>query len=128
MSGKRTHNGNSWTDARFRSFIVSILRAGTRRWGPKYDALKEAATEKKINKKTKRLAQHYKCNACKKDFPRTGVEVDHILPVVEGEFVDWNTYIERLFCEGENLQVLCVPCHKKKTLKEKHASKRSART
>lgn len=121
-------NNGKWTDARFRAFIVSCLRAGTRRWPPKYDAVKAAETTKKINKKTKRLAQHYKCNGCNKEFTRKDIEVDHISPVVLDEFIDWNTYIERLFCEQENLQVLCKPCHKKKSLKENNAGKKRTRT
>lgn len=43
--------------------------------------------------------------------------VDHIKPV--GKFKDWNTYIENLFCEEENLQLLCKECHDKKTKKER---------
>jgi len=110
-----------WTPARRKAFIVSVLRSGTRRWPPKYETLNEAKTEKKINALTGRLAQHYKCKKCRKDFPAKMVQVDHIKPVVlPGEgFVDWNTFIERLFCDKGNLQVLCLGCHEKKTKKEK---------
>jgi hypothetical protein len=36
---------------------------------------------------------------------------DHILPVIEPKrgFIDWNTYIERLF--NGKLQALCGKCH-----------------
>ena len=110
-----------WTDARKHAFIVSVLRAGTRRWPPKYETLAEAKTVKKINQKTGRQAQHYACAKCKKDFPQKEVDVDHKTPVVDPStgFVDWNTYIERMFCPKKNFQVLCKPCHKAKTLKEK---------
>ena len=82
--------------------------------------LKAAATTKKKNKKTNRLAQHYKCNACNKDFPASSVQVDHIDPVVNPQqgFQDWDTYIERLYINSDGLQVLCKSCHKKKTTKE----------
>jgi hypothetical protein len=33
-------------------------------------------------------------------------------------------FVERLFCEQDNLQVLCVSCHDKKTLKEKQLKKK----
>lgn len=109
-----------WTPARKHSFIVSVLRAGTRRWPPKYECLNEAKTKKKINKLTGRLAQHFKCAKCKKEFPASQVSVDHIRPVVGPEgFQSWDEYIENMFCEREGLQVLCVTDHKKKTLKEK---------
>ena len=109
-----------WSDARRHSFVVSTLRAGTRRYPPKWECLAAAKTTKKKNKKTGRLAQHYKCNACKKEFIATDVQVDHIKPVVSKEgFSTWDMYIENLFCSIDNLQVLCSNCHSKKTLKEK---------
>lgn len=110
-----------WTPARHKAFIISVLRSGTRRYPPKYECLNAAKTEKKKNKKTGRLAQHYLCAMCKEEFPLTQVEVDHIKPVVDPikGFKDWNTYIKRLYCKIENFQVLCVPCHKEKSLTER---------
>jgi 5-methylcytosine-specific restriction endonuclease McrA len=108
-----------WSKARKHSYIVSVLRAGTRRWPEKYETLNEAKTEKKINKKTGRLAQHYACAACNKEFAATGVQVDHIQPVISKEgFTTWDSFIENLFCSKENLQVLCTTCHDLKTKKE----------
>lgn len=57
----------------------------------------------------KRKAVRYKCAECGGLFMRTAVAVDHIMPVVcliEG-FIDFNTFIARLFCDKKNLQVLC---------------------
>lgn len=110
-----------WNETRIRNFIISLLRAGSRKWPPKSATLNSAKTEKKVNSKTGRMAQHYRCSSCKKEFARTSVEVDHLVPVVDPAmgFVDWNTYIPRLFCDENNLQVLCVQCHTKKSNKEK---------
>lgn len=112
---------SSWTEARRRSFIISVLRSGTRRFPPKYECLNAAKTEKKKNKKTGRLAQHYKCNSCQKEYVATEIQVDHIEPIVDPKtgFTSWDSFIERLFCPIDNLQCLCLGCHKKKTLKEK---------
>ena len=109
-----------WTEGRKRSFIVSVLRAGSRRWPPKYNTLNSAKTEKKKNVKTGRLAQHYKCTQCKKEYTSKDIQVDHIAPVVDPQvgFVSWDVFIERLFCDETNLQVLCTTCHNKKTKKE----------
>lgn len=109
-----------WTKARKHSFIVSVLRSGTRRYPPKFETLNEAKTEKKKNIKTGRLAQHFKCTICEEDFPATQVQVDHKSPVVDPQkgFVNWDTYIKRLYCKKENLQVVCKPCHKIKTKEE----------
>lgn len=118
---------NKWTRGRFYGFIRAALRNATRRWPPKYDTLNEAKTKKKVNPKTKRIAQHYKCANCKKDFPQKQVQVDHISPVVIDNFVSWDEFIENLFCDSDNLQVLCITCHKKKS-KEENESRKNSRT
>lgn len=43
--------------------------------------------------------------------------MDHIDPVIDIDigFVDWNTYIERLFVGVEGWQLLCTGCHQLKT-------------
>jgi 5-methylcytosine-specific restriction endonuclease McrA len=119
----------AWTEARKHGFIVAVLRAGTRRWPPKYEALNEAKTEKKINEKTKRLAQHYLCAMCENEFTSKDIQVDHIEPVVNPKtgFTSWNDYIPRLFCERSNLQVLCTDCHKTKTKEEKNEAGRKSK-
>lgn len=124
----KQRNGGRWTEARYRSFVTSTLRAGSRKWPPKYETLNAAKTEKKINKKTGRLAQHYLCAECQQEFPAKEIQVDHIKPVVDPKkgFETWDKYIERMFCEEENLQVLCSSCHKSKTNKEKETSKKYA--
>lgn len=117
---------SSWTPGRLQAWVIAGLRSLSRKYPPRFETLHEAKTEKKINVKTGRLAQHYECNECKEDFPATEVQVDHIRDVIDPEtgFVDFNTYIERLFCEKNNLQVLCKPCH---GLKTKSAGKVRAR-
>ncbi len=120
MTDKK-RNGGEWTEARFKSFVTSALRAASRRWPPKYKALKEAFAGKQVNAKTGKLAMHYKCAECKKLYVATDVQVDHIKPVVDPKkgFVSWDSFIDRMFCEIENLQVMCKPCHKIKTDQEK---------
>ena len=112
---------SSWTGGRLRTFITSTLRGGFRKYPPKYETLKAASVGKKINAKTNRMAEHFTCNMCKGEFPAKEVQVDHVEPVVcpFTGFVDWNTFINRLFCDGGNLQVLCSPCHDIKTAEER---------
>ncbi len=126
MVDNKKRNGGEWTDSRFRSFVTSALRAASRRWPPKYKALKEAFVGRKTNKKTGKLAMHYKCAKCKKHFVAADVQVDHVLPVVDPKvgFVSWDDFINRIFCEIENLQVMCKPCHKVKTELEKAERKK----
>jgi len=63
----------------------------------------------------------YKCAKCEKTHRRKHIQVDHKTPV--GRFVNFDTYIERLFCPATELQVLCEGCHKTKTKKDKKAMK-----
>ena len=110
-----------WTEGRFRAFITSTLRGGFRKYPPKYEVLKEALWGKKLNSKTGRQCIHYTCASCKLEYPAKEVNVDHINPVVcpkEG-FIDWDTFVKRLFCSKDNLQVLCSKCHTKKTKQER---------
>lgn len=62
----------------------------------------------------------YTCSKCTTVWPRKQVHVDHIKPVIDPKkgFVDWNTYIDRLFVKMVDLQVLCTNCHHEKSLKE----------
>lgn len=117
-----------WTEGRWRAFVVSALRSASRRYPPKYNTLNASKTEKKVNEKTGRIAQHYQCAKCKCEFTSKDVEVDHIKPVIDPKkgFKSWDEYINRLFCTEDNLQVLCKPCHKIKTNKEKEITKKHA--
>lgn len=110
-----------WTQARLKNFIISALRSASNRYPPKYECLNAAKVGKKVNKATGRLAEHYKCAACKKHFVAKEIQVDHIEPVVNPltGFIDWNTFVARMFCPITNLQVLCKECHKVKSDKEK---------
>lgn len=124
IGGPKTRNGGTWTEARFRSFIRSQLRAATMRWGPIAQCLKAA-----------RVARgEYHCAGCGQNVPASikingrrtkNVHVDHIAPIVDPDigFVDYDTLIERMFCEADNLQVLCHECHSTKTDDEKARAK-----
>lgn len=118
-------NGGQWTEAKWRSFIVSLLRSGQRRWPPKQQAVKEAKAGKLINEATGRLAEHYKCVACGGLFPLKSVQADHIEPVIDPHvgFVSWDEYINRMYCEKDNYQILCKGCHSAKTAEERSIAK-----
>lgn len=140
------YNGGLWTKARYTSFVRSVLRGSFRRWPPKSAAIKSAFVDKRVNPKSGRLASHYLCAKCGGKFPASNIQVDHIKPIhttdgyvqgrassngisssLSGDVIDWNVYIDALFCEVKNLQVLCKPCHKIKTLKEtkkRHGTKK----
>lgn len=117
---KKPRNNGQWTEARFRQFITSVLRNGSRKWSPIHTTKKDA-----------RVARgKYKCNGCKKTVGVSrlvkgkrvnNVFVDHIKPVIDPDtgFTSWDDVIERLYCETDNLQLLCAKCHDKKTAEER---------
>lgn len=53
----------------------------------------------------------YRCAQCKQLFQSKNVQVDHIHPVINlwesEEETDYNTLVERIWCDVKNLQVLC---------------------
>lgn len=85
-----------------------------RREVPKYN---------KDGSRAKKDAVQYLCNVCSTYVGSTSVAVDHITPVVSvsSGFVDFGTFISRLFCDASNLQVICDPCHNEKTQTERIA-------
>jgi 5-methylcytosine-specific restriction endonuclease McrA len=107
-------------DKRLKQFIVWTLRKASYRWAPRYKALKNAQVGKDA----------YTCKECEKVFTRKGVQVDHIKPVVDPVlgFVTWDIYISRLFCSSEGYQILCKPCHKEKTGKEREVRREQRKT
>lgn len=118
------YNGGRWTKARYESFIKSVLRAGSRKWPPKYEVLNAAKRGKQINGATGRIAEHYECACCHSLFPAKSVAVDHIDSVVAlTGFTTWDDVIARLFCEADGLQVLCTNCHKIKSNQEREERK-----
>lgn len=110
-----------WTQGRYNSFIKSILRSGFRRWKPKYDTLAQAFVGRKVSKKTGKLGKHYRCAKCRKHHPSADVQVDHINPIVDPEIghESWDKVVYNMYCDSNNLQVLCKTCHAKKTKEER---------
>lgn len=119
-----SYNNGKWTEARFNSFIKSALRSASQRWPPKFTSLALAKRGKKINASSGRIAEHYECAECKGVFPATGIQVDHILPVINPAtgFISWDEVVKRMFCEVDGYQVVCKPCHSIKTNAEKRTA------
>lgn len=114
----KPRNNSTMTEAGFWSFIRSSLRRRTMVWKPIQECKKQAKrVYKGLNKRQK---FEYKCNVCKNYFPDKEVNIDHIKPagsLKSGK--DLQEFIERLFCEKENLQVLCSNCHNLKSINDK---------
>lgn len=93
-----------------RKFIIASVRRASYRWMPRYQAKKNAWIAR----------GQYKCASCEKIYGPKEISLDHIHPVVDPHkgFIDWNNYIERLFCDVDGYQVLCKMCHSVKSKRE----------
>ena len=101
-----------------RSPVVREVLMEGRREIPKYN---------KDGNRAKRDAVQYLCHVCGEWVGSTKVNVDHIDPVVDPNvcFVDWNTFIDRLWCDKSNLQRICLSCHNVKCNLEKELRKQT---
>lgn len=113
----RPYCGGQWTNARFFGFIRSSLRNASSRWAPAQACLKASEVGKRVNRRSGRIAMHYKCAGCGDELPRKEVQIDHIIEAgTLRSFEDLPEFTRRLFCERSGFQVLCsAKCHHTKT-------------
>lgn len=120
---EKSRCAGTMSEAMYWSFIRSALRQKSRWWKP-ISVCKEKARRayKGINKRQK---YEYQCKSCKGYFPDKEINVDHIHPVGTLKCAnDLPFFVENLFCEIDNLQVLCLNCHNDKTKKEAASRKK----
>lgn len=112
----RTHAGGTWTKSQYWSFIRSALRRAFSRYPVKFQVKNKA----RRTVKGKRHKYEYQCAKCEEWFKDKDVEVDHDPPCGSlKDYSDLPGFVERMFCEEDKLQVICKPCHKKKTAEER---------
>ena len=115
----RTRNAGTMTESAFWSFIRSALRQKSRWWKPITQC--KLSSRRPYKGPLKRQKFEYQCNKCKKWFPEKKINVDHIQPAGSLNCsADLPGFVERLFCEVDNLQVLCTHCHDIKTKNERN--------
>jgi 5-methylcytosine-specific restriction endonuclease McrA len=118
VTALKTRNAGTLTEAAFWSFIRSALRQKSRWWKPIAQA--KAKAKRAYKGPLKRQKFEYQCAECLQWFPDKKINVDHKIPAGTLRCAnDLPGFIERLFCEVDNLQVLCSQCHNKKTQHEK---------
>lgn len=125
-SGEKTRCDGQWTEAKFRSFIRSQLRSATIKWAP----------IQQVKKKANIRRGFYLCSDCGEEVTATVVDeekrarvnnviVDHVDPIIDPEvgFTNWDDLINRMFCNSDNLAVVCRSCHTTKTNEERALAK-----
>ena len=123
MKNPKTRCGGRWTEARFKSFIISALRGCFRKWDPKVQCVKNARIRR----------GWYRCECCKEEVPATlppkeggkrrikNIVADHIEPIVDpiDGFKGYDEWIRRGFVELSGFQALCHKCHQAKCKEER---------
>lgn len=112
-----TRNANTMTEAEYFSMILSALRQTTRFWKPTIAVLEKACRPSQST--NKRLKKEYQCNKCSHWFPKSNVQVDHIVPC--GGINSYERVVPwlKLAHVEQGFQVLCKPCHAVKTQEER---------
>ena len=112
----RTRAGGTWTEARYWQFIRSALRKATMFYPVKQQVKK--AYRKSVTGQRHKF--EYPCAHCGDWFMEKEISLDHITPAGSlKSYGDLAGFVERLFCEPKDLQILCHPCHTIKTNEEK---------
>lgn len=114
-----TRCGGTMTEAQWLAWIRSALRSRWLRWLPRAQALEAARVP--YNGPNKRRKYSYRCAICgKDDFSGSEVQVDHF-PRDAGSIKsidDIGNFCNNLFCEVDNLRVLCLEDHAIYTLSQ----------
>lgn len=119
-----------WSEVRYWTFIRSALRKAWSKYPNKFEALKAVKRKKPVSVEGRHKFE-YKCAECgcwkplnisqgKGKKKKTLMFVDHINPAGSLKtYEDCSTFIKGLFCDLDNLQILCKSCHDVKTALER---------
>ena len=117
----KPRNAGTMSESAFWSFIRSGLRQKSRFWKPITQC--KLAARRPYKGPNKRQKFEYECNVCGKWFPEKKINIDHIQPAGSLRCAnDLPGFVERLFCEIDNLQCICEKCHNVKTQNEKNGN------
>jgi len=115
----KVRNSKTMSESAFWSFIRSALRNKSRFWKPIQEC--KQLHKRKNQSSNRKLKFEYQCSECKTWLPEKEIDVDHIIPAGSlNKAEDLPQFVEKLFCEVVNLQLLCKKkCHLEKTARDK---------
>lgn len=110
---KNSKHTNLSIDEKKKKYYQSQFRAYKRLWSRDNLDRKKILDDSRV--RVDNGFNKWTCNSCKGFFAESEVEVDHIMPVNKSpnNIVDLIKSIE--LNESDNLQLLCIKCHKIKT-------------
>lgn len=106
-----TRAGGKWSESKFWSFIRSGLRRKFMMWPAQY-VVRKAACRPYVGD-NKRQQWEFQCQKCKKWVMGKETNVHHKIPCGTLTcYADLPGFVERLFCEPQDLELICKTCHK----------------
>lgn len=110
------------TKAEFFKYIRGTLRMGWKRYPLKIEYRNSMVVPNfegsgVTNPRVKKVGM---CEICQNWFPQSALETDHIKPC--GTIRDWETagtFLHNMFCDKDNLRLLCQICHGQITYAER---------
>jgi 5-methylcytosine-specific restriction endonuclease McrA len=110
----KTRCSGTWTEARYWGFIRSALRRAFTRYPVNYHVRNAAKRPYKGPNKLQK--NEFQCGVCKQWFIQKSTQVHHLVECGSlKSYSDLPGFVERLFCEADNLQVVCKRCHSRIT-------------
>ncbi len=98
------------------TWIKRYLEGLSYKWPPRKEARKRARRLSQLS--DKRVKYESQCAACKEWFRESQTHLDHIVPKGKYSRETFFVWLDRFLCKAEGFQVLCIPCHAKKTADE----------
>lgn len=97
-------------------WVKRHIEMASLKWPSRGKALRLASRISQLpDKRTKWERQ---CNHCKKWFKTKDIQLDHVIPKGNYSKETFFSWLDKLLCATNGFQVLCVPCHKKKSANE----------
>lgn len=100
------------------SWIKKVIERASVKWPARAQALKKASRISQLSDKRTKFERQ--CNHCKGWFKTSQIQLDHIEPKGKYSKETFFQWLDKCLCPVSNWQVLCIPCHKKKTAQEQH--------
>lgn len=102
-----------------RNLVKGAIRRVFSRSDLRRSVLLTAKVEGITSQQRPRVKTWYICRDCDSYCAGYEMQVDHIDPVIPVnvtlEGLTWDTIIDRMWCEKNNLRAICLTCHKKKS-------------
>lgn len=115
---ERTRAGGLWTEARFWQFIRTALRHASQRWPARIQAKQQC--RRSYKGPNKRQKWEYQCRCCKQWVADKHFQMNHLIPCGSvRSFEELAVFAQRLFCEADGFEGLCLSCHKLETNRQR---------